>query len=415
MRVHPRLVVAAAACLALLGVGVVTWRVTTPDTYVAPTTGAADAPSDRARPAAAVVALADLQRAITRRDVTAVERLAPPDDATASSLLASVVQNAQALDLRDVVIRFIDSTGGGVDAEGRWSGTADVSWRIAGFDRGTARMEVPFTFRNVGDRGVAVESADPDQGTVPLWLQGPLQVRKAPDVLVMVSGTSQEARTYDRLAQRAVPVVEKVLPSSRVSLVVEVPSSAAALDAMLGADPGTYENVAAVTTSPDGVVSVGSPVHVFVNPDEMNRLKPTGAQVVMSHEATHAVTDAPLSQAPQWLVEGFADYVALRDVKLPLSTTAAQIIAQVKADGVPAALPGTAEFDTASTHLGAAYEAAWLACRLIARVAGQDALVRLYDKLASGGDVDATLRRVTGLSLAEVTGRWRTQLDRLAR
>ena len=39
---------------------------------------------------------------------------------------------------------------------------------------------------------------------------------------------------------------------------------------------------------------------------------------------------------PLWLLEGFADYVALRDVDLPIATTAGQIIEQVRRDGPPA-------------------------------------------------------------------------------
>src|SRR4029079_112572 len=109
-----------------------------------------------------------------------------------------------------------------------------------------------------------------------------------------------------------------------------------------------------------------SPVHVFVNPEVFDMLRPTGAQVVLSHEAAHVATDAARSTVPPWLLEGFADYVALRDVDLPVTTSAAQIIRQVRRDGVPDALPGAAEFDTATTHLGATYESAWLACVLLA-------------------------------------------------
>ena len=37
----------------------------------------------------------------------------------------------------------------------------------------------------------------------------------------------------------------------------------------------------------------------------------------MSHEAVHVATEAARSTMPLWLLEGFADYVALRDVDLP--------------------------------------------------------------------------------------------------
>ena len=67
--------------------------------------------------------------------------------------------------------------------------------------------------------------------------------------------------------------------------------------AALGAEPGTYDQIAAVTTSVDGTTGADAPVHVFVNPDVFGSLEPTGAQVVMSHEATHVATDAATSRA----------------------------------------------------------------------------------------------------------------------
>jgi hypothetical protein len=156
-------------------------------------------------------------------------------------------------------------------------------------------------------------------------------------------------------------------------------------------------------------------VHVFVNPTVFDALKPDGAQVVMSHEATHVATDAVRARTPLWLLEGFADYVALRDVDLPLAVTAGQIIAQVRKDGPPDALPGPAEFDTRTTHLGAAYEAAWLAARLLAATGGESALVRLYRRASQGESVDTVLRELFGFSEKEFTRRWRTELETIAR
>ena len=72
-----------------------------------------------------------------------------------------------------------------------------------------------------------------------------------------------------------------------------------------------------MTTTADGSGSEDAPVHVFVNPDVTRGLKGAGAQVVMSHEITHVATDAATSPVDPWLLEGFADYVALRDVPLP--------------------------------------------------------------------------------------------------
>jgi hypothetical protein len=117
---------------------------------------------------------------------------------------------------------------------------------------------------------------------------------------------------------------------------------------------------------------------------------------------------------PLWLLEGFADYVALHEVDLPITTTAGQIIQQVRRDGAPDHLPGQAEFDQTSTHLGAAYESAWVACLVLAGVGGRGALVRLYQQVSRGGDLDGALRRVFGLTEAQLTARWRQRLHDLA-
>jgi hypothetical protein len=129
------------------------------------------------------------------------------------------------------------------------------------------------------------------------------------------------------------------------------------------------------------------------------------------HVATEAATNTTM---PLWLLEGFADYVALRNVDLPVSTTAGQIIDRVRADGPPAALPGSAEFETTTTHLGATYESAWLACRLLADRSGEAALVRLYQKVRGGTAIGTALQQEFGLSEEELTRLWRGLLTDLA-
>ena len=211
------------------------------------------------------------------------------------------------------------------------------------------------------------------------------------------------------------PAVRAVLPAWPGGLVVEVPDSASGLDAMLAAEPGSYANIAAVSATVDGTLTPTSPAHVFVNPDLYRDLGPVGEQVVMTHEATHIATGAPTTSGmPLWLLEGFADYVALRDTDLPISRTAGQVIAQVQADGVPASLPGPAEFDATATHLGASYEAAWLACLVLVDLAGEDALVRVYDDVRGGRGIGAALRSSAGIDEAELTRRWQDRLETLA-
>jgi hypothetical protein len=232
---------------------------------------------------------------------------------------------------------------------------------------------------------------------------------------VLVAGSGEDADRYAGQAAAAVPAVRAVLPAWPGGLVVEVPGSAEALDAMLAADAGTYADIAAVSATVDGNLTPTSPAHVFVNPELYRELGPVGEQVVMTHEATHIATEAPVTSGmPLWLLEGFADYVALRGTDLPMTKAAGQVIAQVRADGLPDALPGPTEFDATATHLGAAYEAAWLACLVVEDLAGEEALVRVYDDVRRGRAVGAALRANAGIDEAELTARWRDRLETLA-
>jgi hypothetical protein len=402
--------VAGLSLSLLTAVGLVAW-VLGDRTYVAPT------PSDNvpsAQPGRAATLLDDLERAVDTRDPEAAEALVAPGDAGSRDLFGAVVDNARALHVEDFTLRYVDELGA-VSASGAWDGAVDATWTFAGFDRAPARSEVGFRFRTV-DGEVYLDSVGGGGGRrLPVWLSGEVEVRRTPGTLVIVDGSDAEAARYARLARAAVPVVREVLPSWRTGLVVEVPSSVATLHEALASDPRTYSGIAAVTTTADGSLAPDAPVHVFVNPVIFGQLRPTGSQVVMSHEAVHVATEAATNNTmPLWLLEGFADYVALLDVDLPISTTAGQIIDRVREDGPPENLPGSAEFDTTTTHLGATYESAWLACRLLADRGGQDALVRLYMEVRDGASIGSALEQEFGLSEAELTELWRGVLTDLA-
>lgn len=401
--------VAGLSLFLLVAVGVVTWLAVRDDPYVAPTPPAAT--SSGPRPALATEALRDLERAVRTGDVDAARALAPADDPAAAARLAGTVANAEAAHVRDFSLRYVDSEGAYDD--GSWHATADATWRFDGFDRAPATAEVLLGLRDDGDR-VAITGIGGGGRVSPLWLSGPLQVHRTPRTLVLVDGSPQEGREYARRAAAAVPVVRRVLPDWHQGLVVEVPRSVDALDRVLDADPGTYDQIAAVTTSADGQLTPQAPVHVFVNPDVYESLEPTGAQVVLSHEATHVATGAFRSTMPLWILEGFADYVALRDVPLPVRRSAAQVIAEVRQDGPPSALPSDEEFGTRTPDLGATYESAWLATRLLAEDAGQDGLVRFYRDVDGGRPVGPALQADAGVTLAAFTQQWRDLLQDLA-
>ncbi|KQV72761.1 hypothetical protein ASC64_19115 [Nocardioides sp. Root122] len=368
----------------------------------------------RASPAAATTALTDFVAAVDAGDSRSLAALAPDGDEDAADLLAGIGDNVAALDLRGVTARYVDQTGT-VAADGSWSGVVELTWRLGAYDAGRSRADLRVDFAPSGDGfGIAGfgGGAGGGPGRVPLWLQGELSVSRSPDVLVLADGARPDAEAVAARVERGIRVVRRVLPDWSAPVVVEVPASAAALDETLGVDPGTYAGIAAVTTTA-GTAADDAPVHVFVNPEVIAGLRPTGAQVVMSHELVHVATGAASAPGEPWLVEGFADYVALRDVDLPETTTLGRAIDLARRDGVPQALPSAADFDTRAVDLQARYEQAWLACRVVAERLGEQGLVDVYGATADGAPVGRVLARA-GLPLRQLTRTWRTRLQDLA-
>ncbi len=394
------------AAVVLLVAGGITWRIADDGGTYRPPRPSAD--ELQIKPAGAATVLSELEGAIANGDA---DRARGVGGSATDELLVALVDNAQEARMDDVTLRYVDATTG-VGADGVWSAAVAVTWRFAGFDTEASSAEVSFRFRAVED-AVEIDQVGDASLRTPIWMTGPLDVRRTEQVLILAPD-GEAADVHLRLARRAVVTVRRVLSDWEPSLVVEVAPSGPALERALLAESGTYAQIAAVTGSGDGSIAEGSPIHVFVNPDVMRTLDVDGQQVVVSHEATHVATDAPRSRAPSWLVEGFADYVALRDTTLPISVTAAQISAQVRRKGVPDALPGPGDFDTLTTHLGAVYESAWLACVAISRRMGEEGLVRVYETASRGGDVDQVLASVGQWSEAGLVAAWQRLLATLA-
>jgi hypothetical protein len=372
--------------------------------------GPVDVP--RASPAAAAAALATFVQGVESRDAEALEALAPPDDPEAEERLTGIARNASTLDLRAVSARYVDLTGT-VAADGTWTGVVDLTWRLGALDPGPSRADVAVTFAPDGDALGVAGFAAAGRGRVPLWLRGELSIARGHGVLVLVDGTQSDAEALAQRVARGIDVVHRVLPEWRSPVVVEVPASAADLDETLGAAAGTYAGIAAVTTTP-GQATADAPIHVFVNPDVTSGLRRAGAQVVVSHELVHVATDAARTPMEPWLLEGFADYVALRDTRLTDRTTLGRAIELARRSGVPASLPSAASFDTRAEDLEASYEQAWLACRIIAERLGERGLVALYDAAAAGQPAGRALGRA-GLPHRELRNEWRERLLDLSR
>lgn len=105
-------------------------------------------------------------------------------------------------------------------------------------------------------------------------------------------------------------------------------------------------------------------------------LSEAGRQAVLTHELVHVATDALTTQrTPPWLVEGLAEAVAWRDVRLPDRVVARELAVEVHAGRLPAALPTQADF---GAHPERAYPQSWIAVDLLLRHLGDAAVLALY-------------------------------------
>ena len=298
--------------LVLLGGGALTWSALSRDQQ--PADFEVTLPSGTATTAdagAAALALQDLQRAVTENDLALAADVAG-DAPGARALLTGLVTNADLARITDVQLRYVDEIGA-VSADGAWSAAIAVQWRYDGFDQVPASTETVVGFVT-DDDGTHIAAIGGETLRTPVWMSGPLGVSRTDDALLLVSDSGDLAR-YSRLTQRAVRVVSEVVTGWDGRLVVEVPRDSRALERALGVEAGFYQQIAAVTGSADGSIGPDAPIHVYVNPEVFDGLGPRGQEVVLDHEAAHVAGDGPLSRAPAWLIEGYADYVALRELR----------------------------------------------------------------------------------------------------
>ena len=126
-------------------------------------------------------------------------------------------------------------------------------------------------------------------------------------------------------------------------------------------------------------------------------------RIVLTHELFHLATRAETAlDAPRWLTEGVADFVARPPAPLP--------------DGAArfAALPTDAELDVAGPGRSAGYDRAWWFARFVADSFGADGLRRLYI-LACGpghGDFPWAVREALGIEMTDLQLRWADWLNR---
>ncbi len=126
-------------------------------------------------------------------------------------------------------------------------------------------------------------------------------------------------------------------------------------------------------------------------------------RIVLSHELFHYAARADTAvDAPRWLTEGVADYVARPRTPLPEVTP------------LPTALPSDADLAAPGPQRSQAYDRAWWFARFVADTHGTTALHALY-RAACGDrhtDLPTAVHDVLGTDMAGALADWQQWLAR---
>jgi hypothetical protein len=125
-------------------------------------------------------------------------------------------------------------------------------------------------------------------------------------------------------------------------------------------------------------------------------------RIVLTHELFHYAARADTAlDAPRWLTEGVADYVARPGAPLPELTP-------------PTALPSDTDLDDPGPQRSQAYDRAWLFALFVADTRGAPTLRALYVAACGDRHTDpaTALRTVLGADEAGILADWRRWLTR---
>lgn len=392
--------------LAALGAGLLVWQQPWAD----------DDASSSAIPVDAAAALtgqfADLSAATTEQDFARAAGTGP----AAAAFAAAAWQARSDLDVEDVSFRYVSGGGSAEFANGDTSAKVEIQWPQAGDSDDEGTGVVQMRMRPQDDGTFDIVSAGLGTGPLPVWLAGTVSIEQADGVDVVRIDGGDDDVDVESLAAAARRQVSDLVPAATSSTLTLVSApSAKVAGALLGQSADAVGQIAAVSAGLDARHGdlVAGPV-VVLNPGVFDTMDARATEVVMAHEATHVLTGAIGSAADTWVIEGFADYVALRDDTAPLSVSAGQVLGQVRADGPPKALPAPADFDETSYGLGAVYESAWMVFRMLGEDFDVADIIAFYQAVLDGDRVEDAGQAAFGLSADQITSRWQDYLTKSA-
>jgi hypothetical protein len=392
---------------------------------VQPPVAQSSSPADPAtRTRLAQVLLDSLTTAVTEHDQAAFTAILSGRDPLAVRPARIIFDNLTGLPLTELTFtarpRFaaLSEDRRGTLGRDAWVQQATVSWQLAD-DARPAEHTVWLTMVPVGSRAqlAAVTDRPANADPLPIWWSEPVVAERSGKATALASvALGTRGRWADAAATAATVVAEqvrRVAPTWSGRLVVEVPGSRQFFEQVLGAEAGSFAQIAAVTSA-EGPNPASAALRIVVNPAAAGRLTDLGVAVLLAHEATHVATRSVDSPAPVWAVEGFADYVAYEAYPKARKGAIAPLLADIRKRGEPTRLPSNASFRASASGLGLTYAKAWLACKYVADIHSPRELDRLYSELDRGRTLEQATQAVLKQSAEEFVAGWRSYLLGLA-
>jgi hypothetical protein len=357
-------------------------------------------------------------RALSEADSESAFVAAAGTTKPARAFARQVWRAREALGAKAVELRYISGGDVADRADGSTVATVDVSWRagaaIGLSDTTVHTSSVAFRVAPQADGEFSLLAVTPREGALPVWLAGDVAVeRTSGSVVIKVDGGDADL-PVESMTTAARAAVARVVPGTKGEVTIVSPHTQGQMARLVGQPLDQVRQIAAVTTRLDGRGGTSADTVIVLNPAVFSTMDRRAAQIVLSHEATHLLTHAVGARAESWVVEGFADYVALRDDSAPLSVSAGQVLAEVEAGRTPKRLPTAADFDAESHGLGAVYESAWMIFRMLGERYGDERVVGFYEAVMDGATLDDAVRTSFGVTIEQLTAAWRDYLEKSA-
>ena len=257
--------------------------------------------------------------------------------------------------------------------------------------------------------GTDRHQAPPPPSSAPVGAPHPLVVGDGRTVRLISLGGARTDELLTRIEGRiggAVAAVEKFWGTDwDREIVVIGTASESQFIAQAGLDPARqWSDIAAVAVADhvdlEGRRASGQRIVFAPGAAEMSA---ESLRIVLTHELFHLAARADTApDAPRWLVEGVADFVARPPAALPAGAAA------------DTALPTDADLDAAGPRRAMGYDRAWWFARFVADDYGVDALRRLYAEAAGPHhpDFGTAVRRALDTDLPGLHARWARWLTR---